>query len=119
MTITIDGKTLNVLSFGESIEVAGTQWDAWVNQSYDRKVKVYGIIRKWTLECIEEDVTWTNSLVNYFETIAQNGSEVAFTSDEAVREISSTNVYVLAVELGLSGLGDNNIRKFTLSLQEA
>jgi hypothetical protein len=119
MTITLDGKTLNVLSFGESIEVAGTQWDAWVNQGYDRKVKVYGIIRKWTLECVEDSVTWTNSLVNYFETIAQNGSAVAFTSDESLREITSTSVYVLGVELGLSDLGGKNIRKFTLTLQEA
>jgi hypothetical protein len=119
LTITLDGKTLNVLSYGESIDVAGTQWDAWVNQGYVRKVKVYGIIRKYTVECVENDVSWTDSLVNYFENVAENGSAVAFISNEPVREISSTNVYVLGVELGLSDLGGKNIRKFTLTLQEA
>jgi hypothetical protein len=51
--------------------------------------------------------------------VGENGSAVAFISNEPVREISSTNVYVLGVELGLSDLGGKNIRKFTLTLQEA
>jgi hypothetical protein len=118
LTITLDGKTLTVLSLSESVSVVGTQWDAWENEAYDRKAKIYGITREWSLECIEQDVTWTNSLVKYFGTVAQNGLAVAFVSDEPAREVSGTDVYVLGVDLDLTNLGGENIRKFTLKLQE-
>ena len=119
MGTTLDSQTLTVTKWGEDVSTAASQWDAWSSSSYKRKVKVYGIIRKYTIDCVEKAVAWSSSLVNRFETTAANGTTVVFYSDQAVRPISSVNVYVLKVSWTLENVAGQNIRKFTLTLQEA
>jgi hypothetical protein len=119
MGTTLDGQTLTVTKWGEDVTTAASQWDAWSGSSYKRKVKVYGIVRTYTIDCIEKAIAWASSLVNRFETTAANGTTVVFYSDQAVRPVSSVNVYVLKVSWTLENVGGQNIRKFTLTLQEA
>jgi hypothetical protein len=120
MGTTLDGQSLTVTKWGEDVSVQASQWDAWSGSSYKRKVKVYGIVRTYTVDCIENAVAWASSLANRFETTALNGSTVAFFSDQAVRPVNpSVNVYVLKVSWTLENIAGKNVRKFTLTLQEA
>jgi hypothetical protein len=119
MGTTLDGQSLTVTKWGEDVSVQASQWDAWSGSSYKRKVKVYGIVRTYTVDCIENAVTWASSLVNRFETTAVNGNTVVFSSDQAVRPVSSVSVYVLKVSWTLENIAGKNVRKFTLTLQEA
>jgi len=68
---------------------------------------------------VEQNVAWASSLVNYFEQKASAGTALAFTSDLSVRTVSSTNVYVTGVTFNAENVGTQNIRDFTLTLQEA
>jgi hypothetical protein len=81
--------------------------------------QVFLIVRSYMVDCVEQNVTWANSLANYFETVAQNGSPVVLYSDDVRRPVSSVCVCVLHVTWTLENLGGQGIRKFTLMLQEA
>jgi hypothetical protein len=118
MGTTLDGQSLTVTKWGEDVSVQASQWDAWSGSSYKRKLKVYGIVRTYTVDCIENAVAWASSLANRFETTAQNGSTVVFYSDQAVRPVSNVYVYVLKVSWTLENTAGKNVRKFTLTLQE-
>jgi hypothetical protein len=119
MTVSLDARNLNVTKWGERVQTVATQYDAWISNAYKRNVRVFGIIRQYIIECVEKDVSWTNSLVNYFEQVAQNGNTVTFYSDETTRPVNNVSVYVLNVSWEMENLGGQNIRKFTLTLQEA
>jgi hypothetical protein len=84
-----------------------------------RLVKVYGFVRTYQLDCVEQNVVWANSLVNYLEQKASAGTVLAFTSDLSVRAVTNTNVYVTGVSFISENVGTQNIRNFTLNLQEA
>jgi len=84
-----------------------------------RPMKVYGLVRTHQLDCVEQNVAWASSLVNYFEQKASAGMALAFMSDLSVRVVSSTNVYVTDVNFTAENVGTQNIRNFTLTLQEA
>ena len=118
MTVTLDGKTLDVRALGEDLEVVNSQWDVWENQTYKRKVKVLGIVRHWTLECVENNVAWSSSQVKSFEDTAAVGTTVTFVVTDEVRVVN-TSVYVLGVQIQVADLAGKNIRHFTLTLQEA
>lgn len=115
----LDGQSLTVTKWGEDAAVQASQWDSWSRASYKRKVKVYGIVRTYTIDCIENAVAWAQSLTNYFENTALNGIPVIFYSNQAVRPVNSVSVYVLDVSWTLENIAGQNIRKFTLTLQEA
>lgn len=116
MGTTLDGKTLIVTAWGEAADYLGSQWDAWVSSGYVRKVKIYKVLRTFTIRFVEKDVTWANSLANYFEGKI-DGSQLTFVSDLAVRNVS-TNVYVLNVNFNIANVGTQNIRSITVTLQE-
>jgi hypothetical protein len=118
MTVTLDGKTLDCKSFGEGAEVVASQWDAWVSSAFKRKVQVRGVVRAWTLDCVENGVAWASSQAKSFEDTAAAGTTVAFVVTDEVRVISTT-VYILAVAIQAADLAGKNIRYFTLTLQEA
>jgi len=82
-------------------------------------MNVYGLVRAYRLDCVEQNVAWASSLVNYFEQKASAGTALAFTSDLSVRSFISTNVYVIGVNFTAENVGTQNIRNFTLQLQEA
>ena len=50
---------------------------------------------------------------------ASAGTALAFTSDLSVRAVTSINVYVTGVNFTIENVGTQNIRNFTLTLQEA
>ena len=118
MTVTLDGKTLVCKRLAEGCAVVATQWDAWVNAAFKRKVKAYGVVRVWTLECVENGVNWFSSQAKSFEDSEATGTQLAFSVDDQVRVIS-TNVYVMTVNIDAVDLAGKNIRYFTLTLQEA
>jgi hypothetical protein len=82
-------------------------------------MKVYGLVRTYQLDCVEQNVAWASSLVNYFGQKASAGTALAFTSDLSVRSVTSPNVYVTGVNFTAENVGTQNIRNFTLTLQEA
>ena len=118
MTVSLDGKTLDVRGLDEDLEVVNSQWETWQNQTYKRKVKVLGIVRHWTLECVENNVAWSSSQVKSFEDTAAVGTTVTFVVTDEVRVVN-TSVYVLGVQIQVADLAGKNIRHFTLTLQEA
>lgn len=118
MAVTLDGKTLDCKSLGEGFEVVARQWDAWINGAFKRKVKVRGIVRAWTLDCVENGVAWASSQAKSFEDTAAAGTTVTFAVTDEVRVISTT-VYILAVAIQAADLAGKNIRYFTVTLQEA
>jgi hypothetical protein len=119
MGTTLDGQALTVTKWGEDCPAQASQWDAWVNSTWKRKVKVYGIVRTYIIDCVEQAVAWASSLANYFEGKASSGTSVVFYSDQAVRPVNSVSVYVMRVTWTLESVAGQNIRKFTLTLQEA
>jgi hypothetical protein len=76
-------------------------------------------VRTYQLDCVEKDAAWTSSLVKYFEQKASAGTALAFTSDLPQRLLSNTNVYVMGVDFSAENVGTQNIRNYTLHLQEA
>lgn len=84
-------------------DLAAAQWDAWENGAYKRKHRVYGLIRKWSLDCIEENVAWNDSSAKYLREQAATGSVLNYSVDEGNRyTVPATNVYVLNVSLRLA-----------------
>lgn len=116
---TLDGQPLTVTKWGENVQTVASQYDAWVSGAYKRKVKVYGIIRTYMIDCVEQAIDWVNSLANNFEDKASTGLPLVFSSLQAVRIVDSVSAYVLNVSSTLENIGGQNIRKFTLTLQEA
>ena len=119
MGTTLDGQTLNVTDWADGVIAQASQWDAWSGSQYKRKVKVYGIIRTYTITFVENAVAWASSLAKRFEDDAAAGNTVTLFSDTATRPVSSVAVYILAVSFRLSMLGTQNIRKITVTVQEA
>ena len=116
MTITIDSKTLNAMSLDENIEVVAVTNDAWENQEYKQKVRVFGIVKSWSLACYEKDVAWDDSVAKHLQNVAKNGNAVSFIVDEGTTHQVNMDVYVLGVTLNYSG-GVANYRTFTVTLQ--
>jgi hypothetical protein len=117
VTVTLDGKTLNVLALAESADIVASQRDAWENGAYKKKMKVYGVIRQWTLDCVENSVAWASSQAKSFEDTMTAGTTVAFSVTDEVRAVS-TNVKITGVGLNISDLGGKNVRHFRVSMQE-
>jgi hypothetical protein len=117
MTVTLDGKTLDCKQLSEDCAVISTQWDAWINSAYKRKLKVLGTVRTWTLHCMENGVAWTSSSAKSLENSAANGTTLTFSVTDEVR-IIGTSVYVLGVSIDAVDLAGKNIRYFTITLQE-
>jgi hypothetical protein len=124
MAVTIDGKTLKIEGGGisENLKPVGTFTDRWVNGSYKKEAKIFGVIRSWMLRCYEENVAWANSVAKHLQEKAQEGDAVSFTVDEgSLHSVSSTNVYVLEVDVSYpkGSKAASFVRYFTLKLQEA
>ena len=119
MSVTLDGSTLTVEKWSEDTQAQGSQWDGWSGSSYHRKVKNYGVVRTYQITFLEQNVSWTNSLVNKYLTDCVNGNTVAFVSTLSVRPVSSVNVYILEVQFDMENLGGQNVRAVTVTIQEA
>jgi hypothetical protein len=115
---TLDGRPLTITRWMEDASVQASQWDSWTNSAYKRRIKVYGIVRTYTIDCIEQNILWPLSQTNYFEAVADAGAPVIFYSAQTVRPVDNANVYVLHVSWTIENIGGQNIRKFTLTLQE-
>ena len=124
MAVTLDTKTLYVISFAEQFTPVVAQWDDWVDGEYTRKMKHYGLIKVWTMRCYEKNVTWANSAANHLEDKADSGETIAFVADIGtigagkLHNVTSTNVKVLNVkviyETVISGA---DYREFTVTIQ--
>jgi len=118
MTVTLDGKTLDVKSFHEDFLVVNAQSDVWVLGEYTRKVSVRGVIRKWNVQCVENAVNWASSQAKSFQDTGTAGTTVTFAITDQVRVLSTT-VYILAMTIDAQDLAGKNVRRYTVSLQEA
>lgn len=118
MTVTLDGYSLTVNSIDDAVEAMASEWDGWENGDYTRKRTVFGKIRRWTLECVEKDVTWVNSAAKHFQEHVDDGACVAFVVSEGNRYSVNTSVYILDVQVTLELTGTANIRRFKVTIQE-
>ncbi len=124
MTVTVDTKTLNVEGGGieENAEPVGSFVDKWVNGSYAKEAKIFGIVRSWTLRCYEQNVAWSSSNAKYLQDKAKVGDKVSFAVDEGnLHAVTSTYVYILGVDVKYpkGAKATQFTRYFTLKLQEA
>jgi len=119
MTITLDTKNLGISSFDENVETFASFTDEWENQEYKKKIKVFGTIKTWQLECFENDIAWSSSVVKHFQDKAKAGNAVVFDINETeMHHVATYNVYILSVVLAYDR-GTPSKRVFTLFLQEA
>lgn len=118
MSVSLDGQTLSVVDWDESLELMSTVFDKWEGGSTKRNMMVHGYVRCWRIDCVEQDVAWASSLVKYFQEKASAGSILAFVSTLAVRNVGSTNVKVTGVGFSARDVAAQNIRNFTLQLLE-
>lgn len=117
MTTTLDGKTLNVSRFIETASPVKFEWDVWEAEQYKRKVTTYGVVKKWFLECFEDNVAWADSAANHFQ--GKIGDIVNLTVSEGTLHQVNTNVYVLDVQVIYDKRAAGKHRVFTIELQEA
>jgi hypothetical protein len=118
MTVTLDGKTLDVKGLHEDFQVVNKQSDVWESGVYVRKVSIRGVIRTWQVQCVENAVVWVSSQAKSFQDTGTTGTKVTFAITDEVR-VLSTSVYILGMTLDAQDLAGKNIRRFTVSLQEA
>ena len=121
MTVTLDGKTLNVVSMDESYDAVSTQWHGWEDETYKRKVNVRGKLQGWLLNCYEKGVTWANSQIKHFREKLDAGDPVTLVITEAGDTIFNGSVYILGVTMRYEqGRAESQrYREFALILQEA
>jgi hypothetical protein len=118
MSVTLDGQALNVVDWNENLVPLSTMSDKWENGTCKRDMAVYGYVRTFKLDCVEQDVAWASCLVKYFEEKAAAGAILAFASTLAVRNVSSTNVKITGVGFSASDVAAQNVRSFVLQLME-
>lgn len=66
MARTLNGKALNITGFEEFLDAVTIEWDKWENEIYTKQVTVLGSIRKYTLQCFEDSISWPSSDVKHF-----------------------------------------------------
>lgn len=121
MTVTLDGKTLNVVSMDEGYDAVSTQWHGWEDETYKRHVRVRGRLQAWRIDCYEKGVSWANSQVKHFREKLGAGAPVTLVITEAGDTIFNGSVYVLGVPRRYDPARADSLkfRSFSLLLQEA
>lgn len=124
MTVTLDGKSLNLTSrmaLREAVSSVKVEWDDLESGAYVRKVKVLGKVRAWTLECYESGVTWANSAAKYFQGIVDDDASVTFVVSEGDMHDANTSVYIVGCEVRYEQgtPAGAKYREFSVTLQEA
>ena len=120
MTFTIDGYTLNVLNFSEEADPIGAEWLSYENGQLERERHVFDIKRTWRLNCIEKDVAWSSSVINYLLQKMAANETVTLPVNEGNRyKLPATTVHIVNVEFNMQPAGAQNIRHFTVILKEA
>ena len=115
MTVQLNGYNLNVSNILPSADAVVTEWDAWENSAYKRKVRIIGRIVKVTIHGWEKDVAWNDSAVKNFMLLAGTDSAVNFNSDLALYVEAGTNVKVLSVECLPGGMPSK--RNYVVTIQ--
>ena len=122
MTFTVDSYSLNVAGFSESSEPVGSEWYAWEGDRITVKRFTYGILRRWTLSCVEVNTAWGSSAAKYLQDKMNAGEKVTFSVSEGdMHTVQSVQAYVsnIEIEYGRGSTASRFTRKFTVTLQEA
>lgn len=119
--VCLDGLPLQVERMEEVSDDVSSEWDAWEDESYVKKVHVLGEVQKWRLEAFETGISWSESVVKHLTSDLSKGEAVTFKVSENGGLIIDTYVYVLGVSRHYeSGRADSRrYRRFTVTLQEA
>ena len=119
MTVTLDGKTLNVKDISLHYNFVGVERDIWNStKGLCRRIKTLGVVREWTLECFEENVPWTDSVARYLEEQAAAGAELDFNVDLGDLYTVNTRIQVLGCDLSFDTTGNVNVRRFTVKVRD-
>jgi hypothetical protein len=122
MTFTVDSYSLNVTDFSESSEPVDSEWYAWESNRITVKRFTYGILRRWTLSCVEANVAWSSSAAKYLQDKMNAGEKVTFNVSEGdMHTVQNVQAYVSSVEVeyGRGSTASRFTRKFTVTLKEA
>lgn len=124
MTVTIDGKTLNVVggSLMDNTKAVGSFVDQWKNETYGKRAKIIGSVNALTFMCYEDNVDWDVSVAKYLKGKVRVDEAVTFSMDLGnMHAIDSTYVTILDVTVTYKqGATETNfVRFFALKLQEA
>jgi uncharacterized protein with PIN domain len=68
MSLTIDGISVTVKRLSIDLEGNISKKDTWKDQAYREKLKQYGHIRTWTIDCFET-AAWLDSICQSLEDI--------------------------------------------------
>lgn len=121
MTFTVDSFNLNVSGFSESSEPVGSEWYSWEGDRITVKRFTYGILRRWTLSCVEVNVAWNNSAAKYLQDKMNSGEKVTFSVSEGnMHTVQSIQAYVssIEVEYGRGSTASRFTRRFRVTLKE-
>ena len=123
MTVTLNTEELHLDALDESFSYVSVEWDAWENQAYVRKTKVYGIIKRWTLTCHEYNVPWASSVAKHMQDTVLNAIlpfvidiQGAFSGDNKLHQIVSVNVKITGLTV-IYDKTDSLSRRFTITVQ--
>jgi hypothetical protein len=112
---------LTVSDWEETADSAFYESDTWTQQQgYKHAVRVYGKVHKWALTCIEQNIAWAQSAVNYLYGLQSAGTAILLGSTDPRRPISPPQSVVVAqVILKLSQADAvQNIRRFTVDFRQ-
>lgn len=123
MTVTLDAQALHLDALDEGFAYVKTEWDAWVSSAYARKMKVYGIIKAWTLTCHEYNVPWASSAAKHMEDLGLDSTvalvidvQGGFGGSDKLHQITSTNVKITGLAVSYAET-DALYRRFTVTVQ--
>ena len=111
-------KYLQPISIEQTLIQKASDIPTWENGAFTLQRELQGQIREWTIECIEEDVPWTRSSALYAAERTLLEGAVPFAVRSEVLALEETNVKLRNLEIHLEPLGNKNVRKYTLTLQE-
>ena len=118
--VRVGREMLTPVDVGEDYELISSEWDAYENESYIRKLAVLGQKRAWRITCIEKNVPWGYSAYKYLQYKAWKGEPVYFKARLNSRyETEEVEAYITGLELNIPNIADKNIRRFSVILKEA
>ncbi|MCP8309921.1 MAG: hypothetical protein L6N96_03715 [Candidatus Methylarchaceae archaeon HK02M2] len=58
---------MNFTNFTKNLLAVATQRDVWEKQQYKVKLRVFRIMKSWTLKCKEKGISWTDSAAKHLQ----------------------------------------------------
>lgn len=114
MTVTIDGRSLNVSALSLRIIPVASETDEMVESTFKHITRPFGAYRQFEIEGVESlNVAWSDSIVKYLQEKAQSASNVYL---EIIETAYSFSGHVWIIDISASF--NNKTRLYRITLQE-